>query len=687
MNKALIIGVNKYEHFKDLMSVEYDVKCMSETLDKHFEDMNIKEVTGIKAKSQFLKLELEYFLKNCSSQDTLILYWAGHGEVYNQKGYLLTSDSIDDDSEFNKIPMSTLTEWIEESPAKAILVLVDCCKSGYLTRSGSNNSIDTAISNELVIRGKGRIIITAANDENAYSLEDNSNGFFTHAFLMNLDLYIKELNEQNDNVDITQLYSMIVKDMEDGYYKQVPCMKASIEGRFLLKLKSASSFKNTNISRKNIPLANLTRGGIKQIESLEEVFRGTYLDHRHFMGTVVKYVGLDLLAAKVVEVVPHVLMENFFHLKIEWFNWVQFSKIGLMRESYVLKLDRSEAEVIFKLVNDKKCFVNIRFSIINENLNVERLSLKIEKKEISFPRNYTRNRTNKFAHSMEEHYSWIFLTKDERYLITFDNNNNLSKWRIEDREKLQTINLKSESDELLIVGYSSIKETILAVEIVKEQYVYYLFNFLGEIIYTQKLDEGVLAYFPDSGDYIIFYHKTELMFVALSENEDTEKMFKFKKVFFARRQYPLFCESTEEIFVFNYNRFLVFNRSFEYLKEIPIQDENVSSILNSDLLLAIKGEYVQVFDVNDKTKKYPQIKLNENYINSKHNIVSNYYYIGYKKADIYSKEKTFEIIDLTLNTSNNDLFLIDGELKTVLVNKDKSFIAVLTKDGKIRVWE
>lgn len=86
MNKALIIGVNKYEHFKDLMSVEYDVKCMSETLDKHFEDMNIKEVTGIKAKSQFLKLELEYFLKNCSSQDTLILYWAGHGEVYNQKG-------------------------------------------------------------------------------------------------------------------------------------------------------------------------------------------------------------------------------------------------------------------------------------------------------------------------------------------------------------------------------------------------------------------------------------------------------------------------------------------------------------------------------------------------------------------------------------------------------------------------
>ncbi|MGQ8875183.1 caspase family protein [Paenibacillus sp. TSA_86.1] len=686
MIKALIIGVNNYDHFKDLMSVEYDVKCMSETLNKHFEDMNIKEVTGEEAKSNFLKLELEYFLKNCSSQDTLILYWAGHGEVYNQKGYLLALDSTNDDSEFNKISMSTLTEWIEESPAKAILVLVDCCKSGYLTRSGSNNSIDNVISKELVIRGKGRIIITAANDENAYSLEDNSNGFFTHAFLMNLDSYIKELNEQNDNVDITQLYSMIVKDMEEGYYKQVPCMKSSIEGRFLLKLKSAS-FNNTNISLKNVPQANLTRGGIQQIESLEEAFRGTYLDHRHFMGSVVKYVGLDLLAAKVVEVVPHMLMENFFHLKIEWFNWVLFSKIGLLRESYVLKLDRSEAEVIFKLVNDKKCFVNIRFSIINENLNVEKLSLKIEKKEIAFPRNYTTNHTNKFEHSMEENYSWIFLTKDERHLILFDNNNNLSKWRIEDREKLQTINLKSESDELLIVGYSSIKETVLAVEIVKEQYVYYLFNFLGEIIYTQKLDEGVLAYFPDSGDYIIFYHKVELMFVALSENENTEKMFKFKKGFFERGQYPFFCESAEEIFVFNYNRFLVFNRSFEYLKEVSIQDKNICFILNSDLLLTIKGEYVQIFDVNDKSKKYPQLKLNENQMYSKHNIVSNYYYIGYKKADFYSKVKEFEIIDLTLNIFNNDLFSIEGELKTVVVNKDKSFIAVLTKDGKIRVWE
>lgn len=688
MNKALIIGVNKYEYFTELMSVENDVKSMSETFTKYFEDMHVQEVSGNNANSQYLKLEVEHFLKNCNSQDTLILYWAGHGEVYNQKGYLIASDSTDDGHGFNKIEMNTLTEWIGESPAKAILVLVDCCKSGYLTRSTSTNSIDTAISKQLDIKGKGKVIISGTNDENAYSLDDHSNGQFTQILIQSLEAYIKGLDEKNDEVDITELYSSIVKDMKWSANRQIPCMKASIEGRFLLKLKSVA-LTNKNVTYNNASPANLTRGGILQIELLEKCFKSKYLDHKHFIRSIVEHVGVDLLAAKIVEVIPHTLMENFFHVEVEWFNWVHFSKIGLMRESFLLELNRSEAEVIFKLVNDKKCFIYIKLCIYNENLNVEKLWVNIEKKEIVFPKSYTRNRTNKFEEKMEDNYSWMSLTKDQRHFITFDSYNNLTKWNMQTREKLQTIKLETESDELLIIEYSSMKNTVLAVGLINDQYAYYLYNFLGEIIYTQEFSEEIKAYLPDSGEYIIFYDKVELMFVSLLDDEKIEKMYKFKKGFFVRKQFPLFSESTEEIFVYNYDRFLVFNKDFEYVKESSIYNENICAITNMGLLVSCKEGHVQILDIINKIKEFPKLKLNEHRPYDNYRIVGNYF-VEFRKEDFYSDKHIIEITDLTLSKlkiSNTDLFLIDEKPKKMVLNEDKSFIAVLTKEGAIHVWE
>jgi|GEM_PF-7038798 len=689
MNKALIVGVNKYKYdgFKDLASVENDVTTVSEMFDKNFDDFHIQEVTGDKANSQYLKLEVEHFLKNCDSQDTLILYWAGHGEVYNQKGYLIASDSTNDGHEFNKIEMNTLTEWIGESPAKAILVLVDCCKSGYLTRSSSANSIENAINQELVIKGKGKIIITATNDEDAYSLGDNSNGQFTHVFLQTLESYIAELSDDNNEVDVTELYSMIVKEMKDASYKQIPCMKASIEGRFILELKSLPLAK-TSVTYNNVPLSNLTRGGNRQIEKLEKVFKSDkYIDHKHFIRSVVDYIGVDLLAAKIVKVIPHVLMEDYFHIEVEWFKWVHTSKLGLMRKTFLLKLHRSEAEVIFRLVNDNNCLIYLKLYMYNENLNIEKFWVNIEKKQIVFPKSYTRNHTSKFEESMEDNYSWMSLTEDQRHLITFDNQNNLTKWNIQNNEKLQTIKIESESNELLIIGYSSMTNTVLTVELLKEQFVYYVYNFSGGIIYTHKFSDIMRAYFPDSGEYIIFYNKVELMFISLSD-EEIEKRYKFKKGFFVQKHYPLFSESTDGIFVYNYGRFLVFNKDFECVRESSISNENISAITNEDLLVSYGGEYIQIIDINNKAKEFPKIKLNEYRRYDNYSIVGNYF-IEYREQSFYPKEHIIEITDLTLSQSslsNPDLFLIDMKPKYVIFNDDKSFIAVLTEEGLIKVW-
>ena len=71
-----------------------------------------------------------------TSTDNLLIYYAGHGELdeVNQRGHWLPVDA-ERDSTANWIPTTAITDLLNIIQARQVLLVVDSCYAGALTRS------------------------------------------------------------------------------------------------------------------------------------------------------------------------------------------------------------------------------------------------------------------------------------------------------------------------------------------------------------------------------------------------------------------------------------------------------------------------------------------------------------------------------------------------------------------------
>jgi len=83
-----------------------------------------------------------------TSRDNLLVYFAGHGELdeVNQRGHWLPVDA-ERDSTANWIPSTAVTDILNIMKAKQVLLVVDSCYAGALTRSASGR-LGTGMTDE-----------------------------------------------------------------------------------------------------------------------------------------------------------------------------------------------------------------------------------------------------------------------------------------------------------------------------------------------------------------------------------------------------------------------------------------------------------------------------------------------------------------------------------------------------------
>jgi hypothetical protein len=149
--RALLVGVGKYSvPGIDLPGIDLDLERMRETLNiMGFEDEQIRSLMDDKATSKNVTREFETWLRNgVKPDDRVVFYYSGHGsnnpdfdgdEEDGVDEVLVTHDVrrimkdgkraltgvVDDD---------TLARLIEAIPSKNILIIVDACHSGTVTR-------------------------------------------------------------------------------------------------------------------------------------------------------------------------------------------------------------------------------------------------------------------------------------------------------------------------------------------------------------------------------------------------------------------------------------------------------------------------------------------------------------------------------------------------------------------------
>lgn len=130
---ALVIGNDQYEHLRDLSTAVSDAKSIGALLEQRY-GYQTRLLTN--ANRYAILSALNELREKLTTEDNLLIYYAGHGELdqVNNRGNWLPVDA-EESSTANWIPTTAITDVLNILKARQVLVVVDSCYAGSLTRS------------------------------------------------------------------------------------------------------------------------------------------------------------------------------------------------------------------------------------------------------------------------------------------------------------------------------------------------------------------------------------------------------------------------------------------------------------------------------------------------------------------------------------------------------------------------
>lgn len=140
MNKALLVGVNKYKNVTSLRGCVNDVVDMHRLLKNQlgFTSSQIRVVTDERATKKNILARLEWLVKGAVGGDHLIFHFSGHGSQVRDRDGDELDDHLDEllcphdmDWDGTYITDDDLGQLFNVLPSGVLLeVFLDCCHSG-----------------------------------------------------------------------------------------------------------------------------------------------------------------------------------------------------------------------------------------------------------------------------------------------------------------------------------------------------------------------------------------------------------------------------------------------------------------------------------------------------------------------------------------------------------------------------
>ncbi|WP_136523559.1 caspase family protein [Geomonas ferrireducens] len=217
MRKALVVGIDYYEHVTPLFGCVNDAHTVKTVLDRNSDgtvNFGTKLLTGTGPSDFVKRAQLrdgirELFAGEC---ETALFYFAGHGHIESTGGYLIASDAKSGDE---GIPLSEVVAFANQSSARNRIIILDSCHSGVAGNS--------ALASNVAELKEGTTILTASTAEQ-YASEKNGAGVFT-------TLLVDALSGAAGNLvgDVTpgSVYAHI--DQSLGPWDQRPVFKTNVK--------------------------------------------------------------------------------------------------------------------------------------------------------------------------------------------------------------------------------------------------------------------------------------------------------------------------------------------------------------------------------------------------------------------------------------------------------------------------
>lgn len=179
MRKALIIGLDHYQHINSLSGCVNDAHNVKNMLERHADGtvnfVTPRLITGTGPHDIVTKQKLKDAARELFQGDSSIalFYFAGHGYIEDTGGFLCAGDCRDGDDGFSLNELMTIAS---ASSAKNKIIILDSCHSGV---AGNPPNIG-----ESALIKDGMTILTASTAEQyAMEVPGGGAGVFTNLFV------------------------------------------------------------------------------------------------------------------------------------------------------------------------------------------------------------------------------------------------------------------------------------------------------------------------------------------------------------------------------------------------------------------------------------------------------------------------------------------------------------------------
>ncbi|MCH8828893.1 MAG: caspase family protein, partial [Planctomycetes bacterium] len=210
---ALLVGVKKYEHLRDLNFCARDMDQLRDVLVKSggYSEECVRLIADVKGAEKTvsptrenIEKAWESLLSEVGEEDTVLFAFSGHGMQQEGKGFLMTSDADPKNLEKTALAMSRIYELLDNCPAKSKVVLIDACHSG--ATKGTTVSLKNFVGGENVYG----LFSCTANQE-SYEDEKLRHGVFTYYLIKALrgEADLNPIGNGDKKVSFTEVFNYL----------------------------------------------------------------------------------------------------------------------------------------------------------------------------------------------------------------------------------------------------------------------------------------------------------------------------------------------------------------------------------------------------------------------------------------------------------------------------------------------
>ncbi|WP_128645738.1 caspase family protein [Rhodococcus sp. BS-15] len=223
LKRALLIGIDTYDHVNNLGGCVNDVNSIKPLLSRNEDDSpNFNCVSRASDKNRITRESLLEDVERllAGGADVALLYFAGHGEQLAHDVSLVTQEGA---GRTTGVKLSEIFTAINASSLKEVIVVLDCCFAG-------NAAGVPQLNLDLSVLREGVSVLTASRGDQTSAETDDGRGLFSTYLEGALEGGAADIL---GNVDVAGIYAYITESF--NAWEQRPVFKANIDRLHMLR--------------------------------------------------------------------------------------------------------------------------------------------------------------------------------------------------------------------------------------------------------------------------------------------------------------------------------------------------------------------------------------------------------------------------------------------------------------------